>query len=85
MGCTPLVESRDKSNLDLRDARIVMGEGLTKTNSLAENFPDVAATYGIPAKNGDLVAFRHHFSIKQDESGGLCEDGHEWQQGPAIL
>ena len=59
------------------------GKRVDKTNSLEENFPDVAQLWH-PSKNGQLLPSDITFGSNK-KVWWLCNEGHEWQQGPAIL
>ena len=59
------------------------GRRVDKTNSLSENFPDVAALWH-PTKNGDLLP-SEITSQSNKRVWWACDDGHEWQQAPYPL
>jgi hypothetical protein len=59
------------------------GKRVDKTNSLAENFPEISALWH-PTKNGAMLP-SEITSQSNKRVWWVCDDGHEWQQAPYPL
>ena len=59
------------------------GRRVDKSNSLAENFPEVAALWH-PTKNEDLLTNQITFGSNK-KVWWVCNEEHEWKQAPCVL